>query len=1041
MKADGEHVDGELRLFQVAPIALLRAPILPYTAAAEALEVSDEPDCSAKLADYIRALWEDARFREAVAAASPDFAAAVERVLQRARPLPKVSKVRRVAVSLTKYHLRMSSRPTPFGLMAGVTVARFGEGLARLGDGHKSWTRPDMAWLMALVANLEADVDILPHLRVMASPEPTVRRLGLGEEAAIGAARDPVPFADAVTAVERACGQPGGPGGGMDAFSVVRRLVAEQVLLTDLRPPPSRPDPLCYVLGRLASLSDHPFVSELHAIGRGIIEFDEQRAGSRTTILASLETRMRALHCAERTLHTDLALDADVRLPPAVKDEIARAAEVLWHMTSVPPGKPYLRAYHKSFLARYGTDRLVPLPEVLSPGTGLGIPLPQPRRSAGATTNVVGSESDITRLRALMRVTAHARKCRIREVVVDDTLLDELRLSSQEYRHAPTSAEVYAELLSPSLSALCSGDFRLVIANVPREPAGASFGRFAYLLGEETQGVLQLFRTGGTYGADAERADLMYWPRNPELANVALVPPGLDRYIPAGARDPDAQDTEIPFSELALGANAERLYVVSAKTGREVVPTQLHVVNTRQQAPDTARFLHDLGSEGIRTWWSWNWGPFQSAEFLPRLRYGKTVLHPATWRLDAATVAAARNSSFPGWREVLDTWRARSGSPRRVLLRNRDQRIPLDLGSPIHLHALQQEVASGRRFTLTELPGGEDYADSWLVGPDGPHHAEVIFALRRREIGRPASAVRRPGQVRIRQPGAGLHDPGGEWLYAKIYAPAHYQAEILSGRLRPAIHELLDGGYVDRWFYIRFIDSAPHIRLRFHGQREVIWGHVLGEVQGWMRDLRGSGLASSLMLDSYDQELERYGGPEAISYAEEAFAADSIASLDLLNMIEAGRIDIVPLLASALSITNLLQVLAPGSDIAQFLNFSGTSTEYRDSFAAQKRDAVELVDPSGSWDLLRRRPWGPEMIKIWERRKPSLEAYRTQIEGLMRGGRCWTEARRIFGSFLHMHCNRLFGMDRSDELRAYAIIVNALRSQEARRQAEQRCLR
>ena len=1061
-----------LRLFRAAPVSLLRAPVLPKPAARAAVPPgvdaaspeahSPEADSPEALAGYVRELWRDRLFREAVIAARPDFSACVERILRPSGSPPKSAKIRRIALTLTKYRLRMSSRPTPFGLMAGVTLARSGDVPAgRLGTRHQSWTRPDMVWLMAVVTGLEADPGISPALRVLVCPGLTrcgslvimpcpspgsledTRTLPVGplENAAITAARSPVPFAVAVAAVRRAVSRDDGLPAEVDAPAVVRRLVADQVLLTDLRPPPDQPDPLGHVLGRLSAMRDHPVVAELRRVQQAIAEVDRRQAGERAAELSSLRDRMRRLHCTEHTLHTDLALDAEICLPAVIGDEIAQAAEVLWHLTSAPPGKPYLRAYRQKFLARYGTDRLVPLLDLLSAETGLGIPAPDRDRTAGPGQAATAAAEGI-RARELLRIAADAHRRRVREVVLDDALVGKLRLPERDYRQAPASAEIYADLLSPSMEALRSSDFRLVVANVPREPAGTSFGRFAYLLDDDGRSVRELFRTSEGYAPDAERVGLCYWPTRADMANIALVAPCLDRYIAVGTGNLDTMAAQISLGELAVAADQERLYLVSATSGREIVATQSHAAHSLL-APGIARFLRDLASEGIRLWRQWDWGPADSAGFLPRLRYGKTVLHPATWRMDGATTEAARTHSPACWDTALAAWRQRLDVPSRILLRNSDKRIPLDLDDSFHRGVLQQEVARGLRLTLTELPGGEDYPDGWLTGPAGSHHAELIFPLHRREYQtpgpqqKPALAPRAREPIPIRKSGDGLHDPGGDWLYAKIYTSARCQQEVLSGRLRPVIPDLLRAGQVDRWFYIRYADPEPHIRLRFHGAQAALWSQLLPILRDWTTDLRQARLASHMTLDAYDQELERYGGPEAIAAAEEAFTADSGGTLDMLDVVGTGQIDVDHLLLGALSVVDLLRVIFPADDALRFATWAARQGEYRSAFAARRQDAIDLADAGGAWDRLRQYRGGPDVVKAWERREPSLLAYRAKLEALTRSGSCWASAGRIRRSLLHMHCNRLFGTDRDSELSVYAIAGNALRCQEARRRARQ----
>ncbi|MEK8106376.1 thiopeptide-type bacteriocin biosynthesis protein [Micromonospora sp. M12] len=92
-------------------------------------------------------------------------------------------------------------------------------------------------------------------------------------------------------------------------------------------------------------------------------------------------------------------------------------------------------------------------------------------------------------------------------------------------------------------------------------------------------------------------------------------------------------------------------------------------------------------------------------------------------------------------------------------------------------------------------------------------------------------SVRRPAWPRgVRRPATGRHLPGGEWLYALVYCSGERQDELL--RAVPALAAGLD---VDRWFFLRYGDPDPHLRLRFHGAPAVLTtGCCPGSRSGWL---------------------------------------------------------------------------------------------------------------------------------------------------------------------------------------------------------------
>ncbi|MCZ0996136.1 thiopeptide-type bacteriocin biosynthesis protein [Streptomyces noursei] len=241
------------------------------------------------------------------------------------------------------------------------------------------------------------------------------------------------------------------------------------------------------------------------------------------------------------------------------------------------------------------------------------------------------------------------------------------------------------------------------------------------------------------------------------------------------------------------------------------------------------------------------------------------------------------------------------GRPRQVLLTKADHRVAVDLDDPLHLLVFRDETRRAPGLTVVERFAGPAERQ-WFRGPEGAHAAEFFFPVFARPTGvraRPtgpdtARGTRPAGPVAAPVPplsgdaaagrGARAHLPGGEWLYAKIHVPRARQAEVLARHLGPLTDPgLLRRAGVDRWFFVRYEDPAPHIRLRFHGTPESLWPVLLPELHAWARAREEAGVLGKVVLDTYEPEVERYGGPAALAHAERFFHADSEAVVALLT--------------------------------------------------------------------------------------------------------------------------------------------------------------
>src|SRR2546421_3532121 len=161
--SDGGHIP----VFRCAVIALLRAPLLPLgraTAATADLRAAD----AAALRSHVKTVTSAPEVHEALLVSSASLSDALAGQGGRI--------TRRTAYAVSRYMLRMTTRTTPFGLLAGAATVRFGQtAKAVLGAGHTKSAVPDMNWLLPLVERWQRDLTVLRRLRVVANDLAMVR--------------------------------------------------------------------------------------------------------------------------------------------------------------------------------------------------------------------------------------------------------------------------------------------------------------------------------------------------------------------------------------------------------------------------------------------------------------------------------------------------------------------------------------------------------------------------------------------------------------------------------------------------------------------------------------------------------------------------------------------------------------------------------------------------------------------------------------------------------------------------------------------------
>ncbi|MDX6281648.1 MAG: lantibiotic biosynthesis protein, partial [Kribbellaceae bacterium] len=331
---------------------------------------------------------------------------------------------------------------------------------------------------------------------------------------------------------------------------------------------------------------------------------------------------------------------------------------------------------------------------------------------------------------------------------------------------------------------------------------------------------------------------------------------------------------------------------------------------------------------------------------------------------------------------------------------------------------LRDELRKHPATVLVEPPGGDEYATGWL----GDRANEIIVQLT--HTGPQNTAPRQVPEPALH---AGSHfPPGDEWLYAKLYLSAERQDDLLVdhvGQLARALPE-----QVDRWFFIRYNDPEPHLRLRFHAAPGELSSVLLPALAGWAGRLIDAGSARVLMLDTYRPEIDRYGGVGCVVAAEQAFGADSDAVLTQLGLLNAGQCELDRQQLVAANFVDILRRLGD-DDWAEWLLEAFPRNEAAHRATKQARAAADgLIDPSGDWRSLRSRVGGDKILASWERRADALSHY-----GAVLRQRPAAKSRTTpVASLLHMHYNRLIGPDREGEMRTYAIVRAAVAAHLAR---------
>ncbi|MFF4531605.1 lantibiotic dehydratase [Streptomyces sp. NPDC001407] len=842
---------------------------------------------------WISATWKNQDLADAVRLAAPGFASEIDALLR--TPSPETADVGKAGLSLAAYCLRMR-RPTPRGLFAGITKGSFGDrSTARWGERHRAVAQADGVWMAEVVALLEAIPAVRERLlltannmvlargerlvvpwqpRTPGATTTTVREVSVRYtplvRAVVETAEAPVPYRDVLGKVLAQ-----GDASEDSVRQVLDELIVCRVLISNLHPTSTTPDPLGYLVAQLGRCGidrvDEAagLVAGLREIHRLVGEHNQLPAAHGSARRAALLTRMRDLSEAE-PLQVDMHLDGEVVVPRAVAWEVESAVAALARVSPEPYGTAPWRAYRERFLGRYGPGVLVPLTDLLDPATGLGLPEDFLGGVPAARPAVSRRDKQLLRL-------AHQALAEGRDLELDDATTEALAAGDPVRMEVPPHTEVLIEVHSPSEQALDAGDFRAVVRGLSRGLGYFTGGRFAGLLAASSSSRLSAAladRPARTEGAAP--VQLVFPALRPSATSLIRTPELLPDLISLSEyREPRPGTTLWPVHDLAVTCDGHRLHLVSRARRQVLEPSFPHPLQIEYQTPAIARFLDELvrgqtaritGPPG--TLMPFDWGAAGHLPALPRLRHGRTVLSPRTWHWNRNDLPD-HSTGTARWQEDFTALRDRRDIPAQVFLTLYDMRLPLDLEDPAHLELLRHELERQQPGPLAFVEAPTDDAFGWCGG----RPTELAVLLR---SAAPASPAPRLQDAPVIPRGHGRLPGAGPYLCARLYGPSQDRAELVSRHLP----DLLSRLGTCRWWYRPHGTGTTTACLELYlradgGDDEAAPIRVMQQLGTWAQHLTETGVLSDFAFVPYRPHTGLWGEGPLLRAAEECFAADS----------------------------------------------------------------------------------------------------------------------------------------------------------------------
>jgi thiopeptide-type bacteriocin biosynthesis protein len=983
------------RVAEVVDFFVLRTPLLPFQTF---VSLADSPWprlCELFVSDPV--------VREAILVASPGLYDALQTIPEAAP---------RLQGALQRYVARMAARATPFGLMAGVARGAIAPRThLELGEARRH-LRLDHGFLARTVERLAASADVRPAL--VCTPNETLSAHGhelryvesriegethtyrlstLEPDEALTATLLRAHTGARLESLARGLVDDDPEIDPADALDYVTELLAQDVLRHDLTPPGTGGDALAQTLASLEKkgieASDLAAARErLRGIGAAPpgVPADEYRA-----LAALLPSGIEAFRQGA-LVQAELILDGSrLTIGRALVERMFRAAEVLRRLFGDARDEELVR-FREHFRERFDR-REVPLLRALDPDHGVrfGNDAPANAPLIDGLALPAAAQSGPSGREVLDRLLL----CKIQEAVSRG--VTEVELTPEEVAAAALAAPLPLPATFALYGAVLQTDGRTTVRldGLTGASGARLLGRFAAVMPQLEDDLRRYLQNESD--TEAVCAEIVHVPEG-RLGNV-MARPVLHPYeIPIAGRSGAPPERQIPLDDLHLSLIGDELVLRSARLGVRILPrlTSAHNYHAPANVP-LYRFLCKLQGQSVASNLTWRWGRFETAPFLPAINYEGVPLSRAQWTLPAA--------GFSNAGAVSET-RRRFTLPRFL----EHERLAIDLDNALSVSELIRVARQRPALQLRELSLAQVCART----PRGLHAHEIIVPA--------VSRIRSP-QVQPRPVAlpavARTFPPGSLWTYLKLYCARPAADRLLTDVVAPAIVSLLRDGAADRWFYARYADPEPHLRVRVRGD----FARIAASLNEALAPASECGIVWRAQYDTYEREIERYGGPRAIEHAEEIFHCDAEAAVALLALPQAADDAWRTVLAS---IHALVRSMTAGDDDAPERIVRMMAGSFARELAIGSAERQEI---GRRFRALRPRlePADAAVRAILDDRSSAMRQACASLHDLRRRDALTAPWDRMVASILHMSVNRLVSTEqRAQEMILYEFLDRLL---------------
>jgi hypothetical protein len=698
---------------------VLRTPVLSinnYFDLTESNKISDD--------DLINQ-WENQLLKEALFLASPYLHEELENYFSGRIDCPKKKEL--LKISFLKYVVRASSRCTPFGLFAGISLGKLSNGnkieLEKITN-FKRFTRLDMNYLIEL-GNWLSNVPVIKN-KLVFYPNNTLYKIAnqfryiehnteFGKRNYTIEAFDYSPYIQKVLDIAKEGNTIKDLAVSLvddiisldEATEFINDLIKNQILISELEPTIVGEDMLNNLLNVLTKVQNaESYSSLLIDLKSNVESLDDKIVNSKQAYLKIIQ-HIKTINIPfdiKYVFQTDLFLDTkynNINKNHAL--QLQKAFSLLSKFKSHGENENLTR-FKNAFVNRY-ESREMPLSHVLDIETGIGY---IQKNDISDTVPFLSDISTFTKA-SLAKPFFLSRIDKILQIKINKALLAKqksIELFDNDFSHIddqlnnlPDTFSIITEVID------LDGEEYIFLGGTGGSSGANILSRFCYGDKKILNHVKKITNIEKQINKEYILAEIIHIPEA-RIGNILRRPHLMEFEFPYLGSSTLSKSQQILIDDITVYIENEKIILKSKKHGKQIIPRLSSTHNFHINSLPLYHFLCDLQTQDQNGKIGFFLGEIFSIQpFLPRIKYKNIILSKAKWNIEVEELnfIISLYTKEDEMLKQITAWRTLNNIPQYVQLVEHDNTLLINLKNSTMIKVLLNSIKNQKRFTLEEF--------------------------------------------------------------------------------------------------------------------------------------------------------------------------------------------------------------------------------------------------------------------------------------------------------------------------------------------------